>query len=970
MDFDPDAYLAQKAPPLENGGFDPDAYLASKAPAAGASKEAAPRPSARRLNAQPAGKHREGQVSTEDFVRHSAAGANEGIEGFLDVADRASPVPTMGFRPARRLFNAIWNPREDVPESDNPILKTARAGGKFTTENLPVTAGVTGLALRAENVVGRTALENSVRPGATSAAAAERVAPVYDVNSPLVSGAKVAADKLASPVRAVGDAFRSLSPSQIGATAKGVVEPFGWNNQKLAANSVLDWTAKHPGKAVAGDMSSNFQAGAGEQIGRQYAADEGGDEAAQNKAGQVGQFGPQTVLGLWRSFAPSVLFGRGAKKVYNSALGNVSNDAEGAAAREADRLAYSNREGKYADPNVPAPQVSQRQTLLDEGASKRARNTTNMVAKDLGRTLAIPENAANLAETERLRAEIPGFNPGVAAAADDASLKLLHNRFGSEASGERLRELQGRHDATTQSLRDKFEELVPQKPWGIVPPQDVVHGVEARRVQAAEAARDADVAALEKKIRAAENRSRKRTQALPGADNYDTGERFRTAHELAERAADREQTRLRNNIVGLHEPIQVGDKTMTLNEAIDARTGALQKQRLYGAARGTIEGADRLEELGAQIKELNRAINAVDKPGMDAFRAHWRDHYILRYGQGAGEAVLSYREKGYDHNRIPNEKVLEQFGGPNNISAAKQFTLTHGDNPDMIQMMVEHQLGRYKDTMIKPETGLPRKQALAKFLAQNERLFNALPPEVWQGVVKALPQTGPKNLEKLAGAVKQTAKRDIESNLGAIPEDTVTAAMTDWQRMRALRQAVGPDSAALPAAVMKHAPDLSDGKAFREWMEHPSRERALREALSPQHYQDIQKLARAAEIHGRVARPTGKVEEPSTAFDAVKNATGTSVPTGLTTITTLARGRSSPLYEISRLAGNAMNSFSKAQAEKVWQAALFDPSIARTINEVLATKKVSEAQYSKMYAYLGTVAAHDANEDVKLKTGR
>jgi hypothetical protein len=46
----------------------------------------------------------------------------------------------------------------------------------------------------------------------------------------------------------------------------------------------------------------------------------------------------------------------------------------------------------------------------------------------------------------------------------------------------------------------------------------------------------------------------------------------------------------------------------------------------------------------------------------------------------AGRDINRYDRFGYDKNKVPDEKVLEQFGGPNNIGAARQFTATHGNN--------------------------------------------------------------------------------------------------------------------------------------------------------------------------------------------------------------------------------------------------------------------------------------------------
>lgn len=62
---------------------------------------------------------------------------------------------------------------------------------------------------------------------------------------------------------------------------------------------------------------------------------------------------------------------------------------------------------------------------------------------------------------------------------------------------------------------------------------------------------------------------------------------------------------------------------------------------------------------------------------------------------------------------------MAQFGGPNNISAARQFTQVYGQNAEAVRLMADHQLGRLKAEGIDPTTGLLREGAVEKFLTMN-----------------------------------------------------------------------------------------------------------------------------------------------------------------------------------------------------------------------------------------------------------
>jgi hypothetical protein len=870
-----------------------------------------------------------------DVVTQTATGANEGLAHTALRAADAIPyfiskaAGGEGVHPFEGTFSKTFV--EPIPPPETDAQQIGRAGGNMLGENL-------------ENIVPVAGLANSgVRSGVTLA---EQAAP-----------------GIVGKIRGAGDAM-------------------------------LDWIARNPGKAFVSDNVGAAQAGAGGEYGREVAEDAGAGPGMQRVAEIAGQMGAPGAMGMYSKFGPGAMAAKAGTKVAKTVLGAVPEGvlperlqpAGGTLPeRNADRLAFSNNEGKYTanegrpaeDLAVPPPKEPNFvQKQIDAGTEARTQKASDVVAKQFDDITSSPEAAANLAEAERLKKEIPGFEPGIAKATNDPALLNKQQNFEAEATGDELRQRQAATDASRGAIREHMDKTVPpaetprRTPEQVGPlpptetPQDVVAGANAARVQGANDKIEQQAAGVRQQIQ-------QRSAELPDAERATSGAAFRDIHETAERASSDRTSELRKAIANPDTPIQVGDKTMTINEALDRRTAINQEQRKYASTVGTVEGADRMAQLSAERATLDKAIEGVNEPGMKEYRDYYRDEHVPKYQEGAGRDVIRYDRFGYDKNKVPDEKVLAQFGGSNNISAAKQFTATHGENPEAVQLMVDHQLGRLKATALDGEGAL-KPGAVDKFLANNRELLDALPPAVRDAVKAKNPDDLYGRLGQLEQRQRSVAGTKVAGLLGKNPEQHVDAALNDWQVMKGLRNSVRGDpqaEAALTRAVWDRAKGatgkdtLVDAEGLQKWID--GHRRSLAQVLTPQHLNTLETVIKASQVEARLPRPVGTYEKTKNAFSNAEGVAGTTFPSAAAAASALARGRSSPVYEVPRLLLNFYRGISEREANAIWKEALYNPKVASQIAVAAKGGVATPIQLKRLTNYMLTVGEHDETEAEK-----
>lgn len=738
------------------------------------------------------------------------------------------------------------------------------------------------------------------------------------------------------------------------------------------ADSTLDAIAARPVAAAAADTAGAFESGAGGKVARNVAADNGASPENQDRAEMFGQFGAPVGVAAWSKVSPTGLAIKGGKYVAGKALDNIPEAAlpEGwrpgpgtYETRQADKLAFSNREGKYADPNVPAPPEGNFVTRrMDAAQAAREAQAGNAAGKELNQILDNPATQANQAEARRLEETIPGFQPGVAKSTQDPALLRLQETMEQRATGDELRRVQESHDANAQAIRNYQDQIIP--PAG-ENPQDRVAAAVTTRVGQANRNVDRHVNATQEDIQF-------RSDNLPEVDRAAAGQTLRDIRHGEQGAADAEVQRLRGEIADPNQ--HVPELGMTVDQALNRRGEINNEVRDIASANArTPADVRRMRELGAERDTIDEALSNINDEGLRAYTRYYREQYAPRFLEGPSRDIGRYSSTGIDKNRVQAEDVPAKFYGPNNISEARQFNRLYGEGnaPESVaarRTMTDYALDDLRHTAVDPNTNMIREGAVNRWLQKNERLLNEMP---W--IRREVEARNPEELYQRLGDLEQRrraiADTKVAGLVGKNPEQHIDAALNDWQTMRGLRASVRGDAeaeAALRRAVMDRAPDPMDAEKFGAWLD--KHDRALRQVLDPSHIKALQDVLAAARIQGQLPRPTGRVDLPGSLADKGAKVFGITVPSLLQRALAVKQGRMSAEYGVADVAMRAARQFSNREIEDAWKEALYNPKVARDL-EVM-TRGATPIQVGRMRNYLMSVGLADASGNAHEKKDR
>jgi hypothetical protein len=619
---------------------------------------------------------------------------------------------------------------EPMGAPQNRAEEVLRGGGRMVGENLPLM------------VTGAGAVGAGVRSGVTSA---EQVAPVIG------NGIRAGTSAIANKIRG-------------------------------AADTVLEGMAANPVKSAVGETVGAFTSGAGGQIGRNVAIDAGGNEHQQEAAELAGQLIAPSFAAVYSKHGPTGTGTRVGKYVADKVLNAVPPDlvpenfrsgGRSYAERQAEKSAYSNREGKYANPDEPAPPEGNFATRrMDAGQKAREDKAATAASKEFKQIVEQPDAAANLAEADRLSETIPGFKPGVAKATQDPALLKLQQTMEGRATGDELRGVQQAHDANVQAIRDAKGNIIPSAGEN---PQDVVAAAAAARVKgvndriaqkagaveqdigqrtaATQQRLDAErngvqgqiderqVAAqqrFEQEQAQAQGRIRQTSESLPETDPTVVGNELRQTRNALRQEADARMSELRRNVdptgravVELPPATPDGEPVqMSVNAALNRRAQINQDLAdHYGATNRDQAAVRAIRQLQEEKNTLDAAIETASggDEGLRAYNDYYRDEYAPRFLQGASREVGRFNRNGYEGNRVAAEDVPGEFFKPNNVSEARQFNRLYGENPEVRQRMTDYALDDLRRAAVDPNTGMIREGAVNKWMAKNERVLNEMP---------------------------------------------------------------------------------------------------------------------------------------------------------------------------------------------------------------------------------------------------
>lgn len=732
-----------------------------------------------------------------------------------------------------------------------------------------------------------------------------------------------------------------------------------FNKLKGGINAGLDSAAAKPVRTGLGEAVVNTEAGAGSDVARAKAQEAGYGETGQNVAGVAGGLVAPTALSyLW----PGAYAGR------------VAGAAKPLVAAGAEKVA-----GAIPEKYVPEWLA----TTANKGREEQVATISKSVGNQLEAAKNTPAAKANIATAERVESAIPGFRPGIAEKTGDQNLLNTQAKLDTAAEGENLTKRQQAYDANTSAVSKYYDQVVP--PVGKPFPEDSAAAAGNRRV-----------GNIGQKIGQQETATRgalAEKSNLPAADRAAVGADLRGARGALKEEANTEVGRLRKNIVGADEPVELSpakprtneyDPTdmgtpaekMSVNQILDRRTEINQEMRYFMASPNkSPDDLKRAAALQAERTKLDDAIEKADRPGLPEYRNYYKNEYVPRFSEGASHDVGSYKTFGYDKNKVMDEDVAGKFFAPNNISEARQFNKLYGKDPAAKQRMSDYALDSLRtDPSVMGSDGILKEGGVAKWMQRHERVLNEMP---W--VREAVSARNPDELYGRLGTLSQR-QRDVggtklskvlasSSGPGKEPSAVIDAALKDHTLMRQLVNSTRGDEQSAAALrrgvfnrVRESAPGVLDSpEKFKEWLR--GHNRSLSAVLTPEHLKSLNDVADAAAIMGRRARPEGASAIPKSIAGQISDAVGLTPGSAAASALSVARGRTNPLTEVMGQGLRVWNKQTERLSNAAWDEALSNPDMARTVATVVKAGKATPIQVHRMYTHLvsaGLVGGEEA----------
>lgn len=734
-----------------------------------------------------------------------------------------------------------------------------------------------------------------------------------------------------------------------------------------------------PLSTIGGETAAAIESGAVGEGMKQGAVNAGQSPEMQQLAESTGQVLGPTAL----TMAPVALAARIAKPIA-SRVGPMVNSA---AANVADAI-----------PEAVRP--SWAQGLAQQGADRQQAIARSSVGGKLSEALATPESQAGLATAEKLKADIPGFNPGTARASGDPELKNVQQNRDSASTAADLRARQGTFDESKGAISQKLETLVPPAEQPRPTPASV--GPQPRAPYAADAVVEnagKSVAAannvIEGEKKVVQGQLKSQADALPTVDRIDAGNTLRASRDAAQTAMDAETTKLRGQIGNADTPMEMApakpysslDPTskptkMTLNEVLDRRAAINQEGRDLMSGKVTVEDRARLNQLANERDNLDSIVEkaSANDGALRAYADHYKNENVPNFRQGASNDVAARDSTGYGGLKVDPESVGKKFFNPNEESAGAQFDRAMGHDPAARQQMVDNALDDIRHNLIDQATGQIKKGEVAKWLNKNSRVLDAM-PQTGKEIRAAVDATNPDALYARLGEMKQRSNELANTKLSKVlesvagpgqePANAIHAALNDSILMRQVMTSAGNDPSAQAAVrravfeqVRKDAPDvLSDPDKFLAWMKG---KRSLSVVFTPEHLSSLENIARAAKMQDSIPRPTGTVATPKSIIGKIGDSLGISAQSAASTMRGVAQGRTSLAMEGIAQGTKFLNRQSAKASNAAWDEALSNPEAAKMVANMVRGKPTT-AQAAKLRTYLlaGGVTAAEPSDEAK-----
>lgn len=625
-------------------------------------------------------------------------------------------------------------------------------------------------------------------------------------------------------------------------------------------------------------------------------------------------------------------------------------------------------------------------------AANRAVQTLSPAAQERAGRQAIGDYLGNeftgmgprLTEAQRLRQEMPGFNPTIGEATGRRSLVRAQTDLESRASGGALEDLVRRRDATERAVSDFAARRAPE---GVSSPEYVVdtasgrvegvRGAIASDIQALggerggvasqlpQADRAAAGAAIRERLNAVRDQRREQMTALAnelGINDLDVSVDFRNAAEdIANDFAPASRFEDMSNYPRVLSQIaEAADGEVTLADLKALRERVSDDLiDAMGAANPSRRQIRILSQLKARVDQVFDDIAAEAAPGvaenLRQFRAAYFDQYIRPFEQGAAYRVRNRGGTGF--YQTPDERVADAFFSPDAPSNARQFTEILGGDDQAMAAMEAVVLDSLRRSAVTDGVIDPAKYQ--RWLDRHASVLDQLPPSVRarvssiqradDAVLGRVAELGSR--ERAIGEARLVRQLDGYRRQSLTAEQVIGNALRDERNMRDLVATLDGDPEAMAALRRVVWDQASTGSASDISRFLTDNRETLSHVLTDQHMSDLQDIALARGMLENAPRPSGSAELPRVGSD-VERLIGQGIPQLSSRIFAFKSGRMQRGYLVVDTVLRGLRGRAQVAADDALRGALYDPEVARTLAEAIDTAQLTPEKARRLQTLL------------------
>jgi len=740
-------------------------------------------------------------------------------------------------------------------------------------------------------------------------------------------------------MRRAGEVFTENLPYTVlamtGAPAVAAVEKSVSPTRLGALKNVAIETAQGirnaPATAALGEALSTFTSGLGVGTAREYLG-----EKYEPLGGLVGGFAP-----IASTYAPSGLAVRGTKWLYSR--------------------------------------------FSPQALAEKAKETVSNV---IGPSFSI-EAREGLKEAERLRKQIPGYQPSLAEATGSPSLTVTQRAIEQSAEGQQLENFAARRRANESAISAYAAKNAPEG----FNPEYVIDTANNK------------LTGLYGQIEAAKQKTASITGGLStifpsarrdlGSQGKAVRDRYNELRVTTRTEMDKLAEDLKLNDLNLTEPFQTYvsdvDKLIKSRSYLASEKGVPETAKklmafkssgdkeeiiptnftdimalrttisddLRTATSGTNPNPGQARLLKVMETKLDKWLESAVaskspeiKANYDAFRATYKKEYIDRFNQGSAFKVRQRDGRGF--YQTPDEKVAELFA--KDETSAKQFKQTFGENAPEVKNVNDILLDDLRNSAVKE--GDINQKALSQWREKNASILKEFPVTdlTTKNLETAMRSIGERNAV-LEGRKKSIEDSILARNLQAVnrgtltPDETIDRSLKSPKLMQQIVERVRDDEEAfnsLRRAVWDRVSVLPPAQ-IKDALKTPS----VISVLNLQQRNSISDIASASEQLARVQASSGQPYDPNILAD-IEARLGTGINQLMSRVFAVQSGRVGAKSAGVDLLGRFMRGQSKTQMGELLNKAMYDPEIAKDLADYIKFPGTRQIKAKRINSWLLT----------------